>query len=484
MIEVRSLTVTVRRTGEVLLAGGELVVPAGVTATLCGQSGSGKSTVARSLLGWVPAGLAVQGHLRVAGVDPSRMSASALRTFRQRIIGYVDQDPAESLNPHHRISEIVAELESSPGEGARWAEMLQLPVDADFLGRRIGQVSGGQRRRIALARHAAANPQVLVLDEPSSGLDARAREALVEALDVLRDRSGITLLVVTHDPELTAALRPDHRFRMAEGTIRPEEPVAATPPTTRPEPVSDHDGVPALRVSGLTATPAPGVRPVCQDLDLEIAPGQGVALLGPSGIGKTTVARAILGTAPPGSGVVEIDGQVLPSTLASRTSAQRRLFGYVPQDPGASLNPRRSIGTTLDQTLVRVTPRAAKDERRQRAVELCRLVGLDEEHLQHRPSQLSGGQRQRACLARALALSPRVLICDEATSSLDTVTEQQVVEVLRRLRDESGLALLVITHSDAVADALCDRFVFLDRPDEVSDDRDVVPGHSVEVALR
>lgn len=458
MIEVRNLTV--EAAGAILLAEVGLRIDPGGVVVLTGPSGSGKSTLARALLGAVPPGIVVRGTIMVKGLEPLRLRGAALRRYRSRVVGYVDQDPATTLNPYQRVGTILSELEATPGLGNELAAALGLPGDPELLRRRVGALSGGQRRRVALARHAAARPDVLILDEPTAGLDRAARGALVDLLHELHRQHRGTLLVVSHEPELLAALAPDRVLTIVGSSVVAGGPPPATAPA---RPRTGCSFPPLLRVSGLAVAYADGP-PVCTDLDIEVGRGEGVGLLGPSGIGKTSIARAVLGLLEPTAGTVLLDDEPYPATVARRSGRQRRTLGFVTQDPAAALNPRTPVGRVLARAIARARPSWAGERADGEARLLAAEVGLAEHLLSRRPGQLSGGQRQRVCIARALALAPSVLICDEVTTALDASTEDRILTLLTRIRDERGLGLLTITHDERVADALCHRRIELGSP--------------------
>ncbi len=412
----------------IVLDGIDLDVAPGERVGLWGESGSGKSLLLAALLGHLPRGAWSRGD-----VERPRLAA-------------VFQDPATALDPLARVGAQVAESGRDVDVPARLAEV---GLDPALARAYPHQISGGQRQRAALA----ATPELLVLDEPTSMLDTDTAAPILALLSRLATERQLALLVATHDPSVLSCLsaRP---LALRAGKLVPEHPgTVELPGRLRPVP-----GEVVLRAQGLAASyPGHGgywsrSPPVAalQPVDLELRAGTTLAVVGPSGAGKTTLARAILRLLAPSAGRVELCGREFTALDGAPLRAARRDIQVVFQDPAAALDPRFTVGEAVREALDTHGLPSGED-----AVHaLLREVGLDPSLATRRPGQLSGGQRQRACLARALAPRPRVLVLDEPVSALDHASRRQVVELLQRLQAERGLAYLLISHDPDTVRAL------------------------------
>jgi peptide/nickel transport system ATP-binding protein len=441
-----------------------LRIASGQVVAMMGRSGSGKSTTALTLLGHVRPGLFRRaGAVRVAGCDPfTPAGAAAVRT---RHVAYLPQDAAATLNPARRLdrqlSEAIALVSRRAGQRAgttvaHLLETVQLPADGEFLRRYPHQISGGQAQRVAFAIALAADPDLLVLDEPTAGLDpvlARGVRNLISSLTGHR-----ATLLISHDPNLVRAVS-DEVVVLEQGRSAlagaPGRVLAAPTPVPEPEP---GPADPVLAVRRLSARHSR--RAALVEVDLAVPPGGCLAVVGPSGAGKSTLARCLIGLHPY-QGAVSLDGTPLPVATRRRSPAQRRDLQLVAQDSAGALNPRETVAQALLRPLRQlrgldpIQARAAADE-------LLDRVHLPTGVADRRPGALSGGERQRVNLARALACRPRVLICDEVTSALDVQTAGTVLALLAELRRDLGLAVLLITHDLATVAGSTDQIVVLD----------------------
>ncbi|SDK44130.1 ABC transporter ATP-binding protein [Nonomuraea jiangxiensis] len=433
--------------GVVVVDAPPLTARRGRVVALVGPSGIGKTTMLRALLGSVPDGLTTHAaRVSVLGRQVFELDRGELRRLRREHIGLVDQDPASRLNPYMRVRSLLAET-AGTRDPARLLPLLRrvcLPVDGDLLRRRPRELSGGQQRRLALARALARRPALLLLDEPTAGLDEALACQIGRLVRDLAREEDIAVVVSTHDEQLVADaadtvvdLRGAHRPPAAGG---PREPV---------------HGPPVLAVRGLTALARPGGRAILSDVGLELRRGEAQAVIGPSGAGKTTLARALTGLHPHVNGDIALAGEPVPVRLSRRTAEQRRRIQLVPQDPLGTLNPVRTVGDILARPL-RLHRRARPEDVTGRVRALLEDVALPASCAAKLPGELSGGQRQRVALARALAAEPEVLVCDEVTSALDTVTATALLELLTRLRAAHGLAVVMISHDLELVARYCD----------------------------
>ncbi|WP_216694843.1 ABC transporter ATP-binding protein [Dietzia psychralcaliphila] len=436
VLRVRHLVIR-DRTGAPRLEIPRLDIEAGDRLVLVGPSGAGKSTLARALLGEVSPGLHVaSGSVTVDGMDALGASARQLRLLRRRS-AFVDQDPGVALTPWRRIDQLTEENAARSGLGIHYARELGLPVDEDWLRRRPAQLSGGQRRRVAIARALSVDPGLVVLDEPTAGLDPDTARSFTELL--LSVTTGRTLVLVTHDARLAHAVGGRVLTVDAGRVDESATPADAVRWPTREAPDAErtHTGLTLDSVEVAHPDSAP-IGP----LDAVVPARSLVALVGRSGSGKSTLLRAAVGLHPPVRGRVLIHGQELAPRVQDRPRAHIDSFALVPQDSSLALAPAVAVGRRLR--------RLARAHRTDLA-RVCEELQLGPELLERRPGALSGGQRQRIALAAALLRGPDVLLVDEPTAALDRSTSSAV---LARLEQSSaaGAAVLVATHdADVIA---------------------------------
>lgn len=499
LITVRNLGA---RAGDTtILSDIEFAVAPGEVLTLFGPSGAGKTTIAAAVAGIQRPGIELTGEI------------SRSRPLR---VGYLPQYAAGTLNPARRIGAVLGELVAvayrrGGGRGrlrasarreriARALAAAAIAPGDDDLARILRkypfEFSGGERARLALAQVLVFDPDVLVVDEPTVGLDSVARAALLAGLRGLR-AAGNAVVLVTHDPFVVEQIGDRTLFvragrlagaggsgvaeRAAAARSQPRErgerPAAVTGRVVGDEAAVTADaasapgGEPVLRVRGLVAGPPRD--PILRDIALDLHRGEMLGLLGVSGAGKSTLARCLAGLTRPSAGEIRAGDDCLP-VLRRRTGHQIAAIQYVWQESAASFDGRRTV---LDQVAATGIRLRAMDRDRARAAATALLadLGIDPAQAARRPGELSGGQLQRAALARALSARPRILLCDEVTTALDKPTAGRILDHLDEYRRAHGAAVLWISHDLRSQFDRADRIAVLDggrisaigSPDEV-----------------
>lgn len=472
LLEIAGLSAHTHTPGRALLDDVSLWVSPGRILAVVGSSGAGKTTLGLAALGQAHRGIRLTGAVRLAGADLLGMTASGLRAARVGVVGHLPQHPGAVLDPARRCGPVLVELAGlrHRGRAARRAaarDALHRAGLAEAHWRRFPhQLSGGQQQRMALATTLATEPRLLVLDEPTTGLDPAARDSLANHLRALA-AGGTGLLVLTHDLALVRATADDiavldHGTIIEAGTARGVL-VAPSHPHTRTL-LAVHARPPAPRLHARTPTLLTvrdlGVRArLLEGVDLDLPAASRTALIGASGAGKTTLARAVAGLLAPTTGTITLDGTALPGHVRRRSRAQLRAIQYVHQDARASFDEFRPVPGQVAATATRLRGLDRADARAELAP-LLDALGLPDDA--RRPDQLSGGQLRRYALARALLARPRLLICDEVTTGLDTVSQRRVLHLLDYTATHTGVALLMIGHDHPAIATITDRTAVLD----------------------
>ncbi|HEX7805049.1 MAG TPA: ABC transporter ATP-binding protein [Cellulomonas sp.] len=493
MLRLDRLSVTFQTDGDPVRAVREVsfeVAPGEIVAVV-GESGSGKSVSSRALLGLLPGTATVQGSAQLDGTELTGLRGEPMRRIRGDRIAMIFQEPATSLDPVRTVGwQVVEALRSHRpvsrrAARARAVELLDLVGIPDPARRAHSyphQLSGGQKQRVMIAIAIACEPEVIIADEPTTALDVTVQAAILELLRDLRDRLGTAIVLITHNMGVVADLA-DRVVVMYRGQVveqgtaaqifaAPAHPytqrlLAAVPHLgqgrshvdAQPPVPSAGSSTPALAVTDLVVEfpgrlGSPRVRAV-DGVSLTIEPGRVLGLVGESGSGKTTVGRTVVGLVPAAVGSIEVFGTDLRTASPATLRALRRRFGFVFQDPAASLNPRASVGACISEPLS-VHSVGNDASRHRRVAELLEAVELPAAYASRYPHELSGGQRQRVSLARALVLAPDLLIADEPTSALDVSVQATVLALFQRLQAEMGFACLFISHDLAVIDLVAD----------------------------
>ena len=536
-----------------------LTIGRGESYGLVGESGSGKSTTALAVVSYLPSnGRVISGSIRVAGREVVGLKGNALRRLRARDLSMVYQNPGQALNPSIRVGDQVAEVFRT--SGARHADALeraqqalrkvQIADPGSVMARYPHQLSGGMQQRVVIAMALANDPALLILDEPTTSLDATIEAEVLDLIQHLQQEFHSSVLFISHNfgviakmcekvgvlyagrlveegPVQTVLNEPRHpytvgllrcvprggvrkdrgrldtipgfmasieeqlppcvfadRCALVQDVCRTEEPPMhwitkdhgsrchfhekaqdlprATPSELGQALVVDRTATPLLNVDDLTKRFNQHGRQITAlaGVSAAIWPGETLGLVGESGSGKTTFAQTLLGLVPPSRGNVELNGRALPPRLFQRTQADVRVLQIVFQNPDSALNRRHSVRRILRRSLKKlagITGAAAE----KRLLELAGAVRLAQRYLNVRPNQLSGGLKQRVAIARAFAGEPRLVICDEPTSSLDVSVQAAILNLLVELQAERKVAYLFISHDLGVVRYISDRIAVL-----------------------
>ncbi|MGR9250204.1 ABC transporter ATP-binding protein [Rhizobium leguminosarum] len=473
------------------LAGGE-------TLCIAGESGSGKSVTSLSIMGLLPkASLRVaSGSVLLGERDLLKLSDRAMRSVRGGDIAMVFQEPMTSLNPVMSVGNQLTEAirahqgsENSEAVALKMLDAVQITDPARRLKQYPHELSGGMRQRVMIAMALSCRPKVLIADEPTTALDVTVQAQILRLMRELKREFGASIILITHDMGVVAEMA-DRVVIMQNGRIveqgttlaifqRPKEAytqqlLAAVPRlgalagTDRPPRITQRavetlhpDRTPVLNVRDLTVTYGnaasrffKGKPPVAavDDVSFDILPGETLGLVGESGSGKSTTGKAVLGLIP-FKGNVLIDGRNIAGLSQREMRPVRRSAQMIFQDPYASLDPRMAVGKAIGEPMV-IHGIGNHSERQDRVAELLRRVGLTPDAATRYPHEFSGGQRQRICIARALALEPKLIVADESVAALDVSVRARVLDLLLELQETMGLAYLFISHDMAVVERM------------------------------
>ena len=463
----------------------------GKVLAIVGESGSGKSTTALGLMDLLAPNARRSGQVLIKDVDMINVKISTLRKFRGKEVAYIFQEPMTALNPVYTIGfQIVETLRNHFDMGPKQARtraielltMVEIPSPEQSFDKYPHQLSGGQRQRAMIAQALACDPGLLVADEPTTALDVTIQAEILDLMRNLKDRLDSAILLITHDMGVVADMA-DEILVMKNGLTvehgssdqifnRPKHPyttelLAAVPKlgSSRKRVLKvARDAEPVLKMRNVTIEyPKRGRIPAftaVKDFSLDIFPGEIVGLVGESGSGKTTVGKAAIGLLPIKSGSLEIVGKDISKASQKELFTIRRHTGIVFQDPASSLNPRLPIGESIGEPLF-LAKLAKGDELNKKVEDLLEQVELPRSYRNRFPHELSGGQRQRVGIARALALTPDLLIADEPTSALDVSVQARFLDLLLDLQDKLKFACLFISHDLAVVDILAHRIAVM-----------------------
>jgi peptide/nickel transport system ATP-binding protein len=473
-------------------------VKRGEVLAIVGESGSGKSSSSMALLGLLPANARVSGSIKLLGRELQGIPEKELRQVRGNQIAVIFQEPMTALNPVYTIGfQIMEALRShydmSPAQAkARAIELLtqvEMPNPEISFNKYPHQLSGGQRQRAMIAQSISCDPVLLIADEPTTALDVTVQAEILDLLRNLHKRLDSAIILITHDMGVVADLA-DHIMVMKDGLAvetgtvidvftKPKADYtksllaavphlgAASVQVNEQAPINERERrAPVLKFEDVAIDyPKRGRVPAfraAEHIDLEIFPGEILGLVGESGSGKTTLGRASVGLLPVAEGTLTVVGHDISDASMRDLRPLRRKTGIVFQDPGSSLNPRMPIGQSIGEPLLLAGEAKGKDLDR-RVQELLTSVELPTSYRNRYPHELSGGQRQRVGIARALALTPELLVADEPTSALDVSVQARFLDLLQELQERLQFACLFVSHDLAVVDILAHRIAVMHR---------------------
>ena len=444
---------------------------------LIGESGAGKSTIGLASMAYGRGGVGITGgEVWVNGRDILRTSHGDIRNLRGGEVTYVSQSAAASFNPARKIMDQVVEAaveqkkfshKEAAGRARELFARLGLP-DPDNIGDRYPhQVSGGQLQRCMTALALCPEPDLVVFDEPTTALDVTTQIDVLMAIKEAIADTGVAALYITHDLAVVAQVSDDIMVLRMGDTIEygttdqiinnPQEEYTQALVSVRS--IEHEEKQPTaesvLSVSGITARYKGLNFDVLHNVNVELHPGQTLAVVGESGSGKSTLARVITGLLPPRDGEITFSGRKLSRDLKGRTREDFRELQMIYQMADVAMNPRQTVGTIIGRPLeFYFSMRGA--EKRKRIIELLDEIELGEKFMDRYPAELSGGQKQRVCIARSLAAKPRMIICDEVTSALDPLVADGILKLLLDLQKIEDVAYLFITHDLATVRAISD----------------------------
>jgi peptide/nickel transport system ATP-binding protein len=531
VISVRDLSISFGKT--TVVRGLNFDIAPGRTLALVGESGSGKSVTSLAIMGLLPDRIGrAAGSVMLDGQELLTLPEREMRRVRGGRISMIFQEPMTSMNPVQRIGDQLAEViaihRGLRGAALREAaiEMLRkvrIPDPETRMQQYPHTFSGGMRQRVMIAMALACNPALIIADEPTTALDVTVQAQTLALLKDLQQETGTAVLFITHDMGVVAEVADDVLVMRRGDVIEagPVEQVFSAPREAYTRSLIEavpslvgklsHDTISAQAVEGVPITFA-GDTPVLEVRDMTvrfavhkgmfnrltgmvhaveqvsfaIGKGETLGLVGESGSGKSTIGKAIIKLAPLHGGEVRVSGIPVNYTDPQSLAAMRRDVQMIFQDPFGSLDSRQTIGSAIIEPML-VHGLAKGREAVEKMEWLMDRVGLDPARATSLPHEFSGGQRQRICIARALAMSPKLIIADEAVSALDVTIKGQIIDLMRDLQQEFGVSYLFISHDMAAVERICDRVavMYFGEIVEIGARADVIgrPGHPYTQAL-
>ena len=488
-----------------------------------GESGSGKSVTAQAIMGLLPPKKTQvkKGSIQFNGKNLLTQTSSDWQQLRGKEIGMIFQEPQSSLNPSMRCGKQVAEMgrqhffPSLPKKELKEKvlsafEEVQLPDPERVFNAYPHQLSGGQKQRVMIAMALLCQPKLLIADEPTTALDVLVQQDIIQLIKHLQKQNNMSVLFISHDLSLVANLA-DTIAVMQEGKLveigetkeifaSPKHPytqglLGARPATSQrvkwlptladfnkntyhPQPILTEERslihkdiyaqTPILSVKGVVKnyTATGGLfgkakeTTALKNISFDLFPGETLGLVGASGCGKSTLAKALVFLDPPSAGDIYWEGKRIDPSNKKQINQLRKDVQFIFQDPYAALHPLKQLGTAIEEVLL-VHTNLRQHEREKRCLELLVQVGLSADFVSRYPHELSGGQRQRVVIARALAVEPKVLLCDESVAALDISVQAQVLNLLNELKEKLPLSYLFISHDLAVVKHMADKIIVM-----------------------
>lgn len=487
-----------------VLKGINLTVNRGDTLGIVGESGSGKTVLVRSVLGIGPRNSkVVEGSISFDGQDITNLPEKDWTKIRGIRISMIFQDPMTYLNPlfsiGRQISDVIAAHEKAAGQGvsskvarrARTEELLDqvgLPNPSMLFSQYPHQLSGGMRQRILIAMALAGKPDILIADEPTTALDVTVQAQVLDLINSLVEKLNLTVIMISHDIGAIATVakrcavmykgeiveqgmtqdiltRPQHEYTQRLLAAVPDIDVAPEKVAAEPaEAKTSKRGnlLEAIDLKKVYRSQSGADFTAVNSISLAVKTGEIFGVVGESGSGKSTLARMLMRLIEPTSGDIIFDGQNISGLSGEPLRQMRRHMQFVFQNPHSALNGRHTIGDAIGEPL-RIQTNMSRRDIEARAEALLDIVQLPKMFKYRYPHELSGGQKQRVCIARAIALNPRLLILDEPTSALDISVQAQVLDFLQELRSELNLTYVFISHNLAVIRQICDHTIVMKR---------------------
>ncbi len=494
VLKINQLNAIYSNSSNYVLNGLDLNMKRGDRLALVGRSGCGKSTVAKAVIQLLPNGSICRGEIFLNGKNLLKLDKASMQTIRGKEVGLIYQDPMSRLNPLMTIGDHLVDTFIAHDNSASISYLVKRAKD---LLEKVGinplrfnsfphEFSGGMRQRVAIALAIALRPTLIIADEPTTSLDTIIANQIMSELISLCDDLGTALLLISHDLSMVykwcnkiAILDCGHIIE--SGNIKE---VISNPKTDVAQRLINSAKVlegsersiiskrtELLQVNRLRCWHNIGFWPfnsfwlkAVNEVTFSLYQGETLGIVGPSGCGKSTLCRALMGLLPIRGGSIIFLGKNISSFNRKYLNKLRKYIQIIFQDPSACLNPKMSvIEAIIDPILIHNL--SSRSQAKERARNLLTLVGLTPTQIYEKclPSQLSGGQQQRVVIARALALNPKILICDESISMLDTEIQAEVLELLRSLQEKLKLSMLFITHDLSVAAGFCHRVLVFEK---------------------